>query len=98
MSKIRPLKRIKKCHTYILFDSMDTIIQKLKNAKIVRYWKKNLGLNYNEYARLPLLGPKMKFLEEHCDINNVYRVFYHCINMSLDNDVDEYINYLNSIK
>lgn len=99
MSKSKPLKKISKYKYYMLFISMDNIVKSLKHPKILRYWKRKClkNIKYNDYMKLHL-GQRIVFLEQHCCIDSIYSVFYSCINMSMDNDVQEYLNTLEAIE
>lgn len=96
------LKRINKIDYYSMFNAMDLIIRQMKNRKIYSYWKKNCfkycrpTISYTKYMNLTG-GGKINFLETCCDIHAMYYEFYHCVNMSIDCDVNEYINTLNAI-
>ena len=54
-------------------------------------------ITYTKYMNLTG-GGKVHFLETYCKIRKIYNVFYHCIHMSIDGDVEEYINTLNAIE
>jgi hypothetical protein len=100
---MRDKNGIKNTEYYAMFNAMDLIVRKMRNQKIYSYWKKNcfkdcpVKITYTKYMNLTG-GSKINFLEACCKIRKIYNVFYHCIHMSMDGDVEEYINTLNAIE
>jgi hypothetical protein len=81
---------------------MDLIVKTIKEPEVYRYWKKNCfkhagRVSYGKYKNFDIFQ-KTGFLENSCNINEIYKIFYHCIHMSIDEDVNEYINTLDAIQ
>jgi len=56
------------------------IMIKIKNQKIVDFWEENTALNHKNFKLI--------------NMDKEWELFQHCVSMTVDGDIDEYINSL----